>query len=132
MGRDVKLARTIQELQLRSDSQRSSSVLGVLADLHVRDVPLGSQFDGFLRAGTIRHAVIVAGDANPGHGMAPGFPYDPVGAALVCGWDPSNRGIADIRWMTVADAPARRHAVMRREHGRNQLLISEDDAAAWN
>jgi 3-oxoacyl-[acyl-carrier-protein] synthase III len=86
--------------------------------------------DGFLRAGTIHHAVIVAGDANPGHGMAPGFPYDPVGAALVCGWDPSEAGIADIRWTTVADAPPRRHAVMRLEHGRNQLLVHEDDAFA--
>jgi 3-oxoacyl-[acyl-carrier-protein] synthase-3 len=86
--------------------------------------------DGFLRAGTIRHAVIVAGDANPGHGMAPGFPYDPVGAALVCGWDPSDRGIAGIRWMTFAEAPALRHAVMRLEHGRNQLLVHEDDAFA--
>jgi 3-oxoacyl-[acyl-carrier-protein] synthase-3 len=86
--------------------------------------------DGFLRAGTIRHAVVVASDANPGHGMAPRFPYDPVGAALVCGWDPSDSGIAAIRWMTVVDTPARRHAVMRLEHGRNQLLVREDDAFA--
>jgi 3-oxoacyl-[acyl-carrier-protein] synthase-3 len=95
---------------------------GVLSALQIAD--------GFLRAGTIRHAVIVAGDANPGHGMARGFPYDPVGAALVCGWDPSDRGIADIRWMTVADAQARRHAVIRLEQGRNQLLVHEDDAFA--
>jgi 3-oxoacyl-[acyl-carrier-protein] synthase-3 len=95
---------------------------GVLSALQIAD--------GFLRAGTIRHAVIVASDANPGHGMAPGFPYDPVGAALVCGWDPSDRGIANIRWRTVADAPARRHAVMRLEHGRNQLLVREDEAFA--
>jgi 3-oxoacyl-[acyl-carrier-protein] synthase-3 len=95
---------------------------GVLSALQIAD--------GFLRAGTIRHAVIVASDANPGHGMSAGFPYDPVGAALVCGWDPSDRGIANIRWMTVADAPARRHAVMRFEHGHNRLLVREDDAFA--
>jgi 3-oxoacyl-[acyl-carrier-protein] synthase III len=95
---------------------------GVLSALQIAD--------GFLRAGTIRHAVIVAGDANPGHGMAPGFPYDPVGAALVCGWDPSESGIAVIRWVTVVDAPARRDAVMRLEHGRNQLLVREDDGFA--
>ena len=86
--------------------------------------------DGFLRAGTIRRAVVVASDANPGHGMARDFPHDPVGAALVCGWDPSDRGIAGIRWATVADGPARRYAVLRLEHGRNQLLVGEDDAFA--
>jgi 3-oxoacyl-[acyl-carrier-protein] synthase III len=95
---------------------------GVLSALQIAD--------GFLRAGTIRHAVVVAGDANPGHGMAPGFPYDPVGAALVCGWDPSDSGIADFRWTTVNDALALRHAVMRLEHGRNQLLVHEDQAFA--
>ena len=62
--------------------------------------------------------------------MAPGFPYDPVGAALVCGWDPSDRGIVGIRWMTFADGPARRQAFMRLEHGRNQLLVREHDAFA--
>jgi 3-oxoacyl-[acyl-carrier-protein] synthase-3 len=86
--------------------------------------------DGFLRAGTIRHAVIVASDADPGHGMAPDFPYDPVGAALVCGWDSSESGLADFRWTTVTDAPARRDAVVRLEHGRNHLLIHQDDTFA--
>ena len=95
---------------------------GVLSALQIAD--------GFLRAGTIRKAVIVAGDADPGHGLAPGFPYDPVGAALVCGWDRGDSGLASFRWMTVADAPARRHAVVRLEHGRNQLLVREDDAFA--
>lgn len=93
---------------------------GVLSALQIAD--------GFLRAGTIRHAVIVAGDANPGHGMAPDFPYDPVGAALVCGWNPSDSGLAGFRWMTVADAPARPRAVVQLEHGRNRLLVHEDDA----
>jgi 3-oxoacyl-[acyl-carrier-protein] synthase-3 len=86
--------------------------------------------DGFLQAGTIRRAVIVASDANPGHVAAPGFQYGPTGAAMVCGWNPSNRGITGIRWMTVPDAFARRDAVIRLEHGRNQLLVREDDAFA--
>ena len=95
---------------------------GVLSALQVAD--------GFLRAGTIHQAVIVAGDADPGHGLAPDFPYDPVGAALVCGWDSSEIGLVGFRWLTVADAPARRQAVVRLEHGRNQLLVREDDAFA--
>jgi 3-oxoacyl-[acyl-carrier-protein] synthase-3 len=100
----------------------ANGAAGVLSALQVAD--------GFLRAGTIRHAVIVAGDANPGHRIAPAFPYDPVGAALVCGWDSSDRGLADIRWVTAADAPSRRHAVMRLERGRNRLVVREDDAFA--
>lgn len=92
---------------------------GVLSALQIAD--------GFLRSGTIREAVIVAGDADPGHGMAPSFPYDPVGAALVCGWDPSDRGLAAFTWTTAPHVTARRHAVVRFEHGRNQLLVHEDD-----
>ena len=38
--------------------------------------------DGFLRSGTIRHALVVASDADPGHGMAPGFPFEPAAAAV--------------------------------------------------
>ncbi len=80
-----------------------------LADRAVRDAVAGAGIepagvltalqiaDGFLSAGTIRHAVIVASDADPGHGLAPGFPYDPVGAALVCGWDSGESGLAGNR-----------------------------------
>src|SRR5271166_5014086 len=38
---------------------------GVLTALQVAD--------GFLQSGAIDHALVVASDANPGHGMAPGF-----------------------------------------------------------
>lgn len=95
---------------------------GVLSALQIAD--------GFLRAGTIGRAVVVAGDADPGHGMAPGFPYDPVGGALVCGWDRGDSGLVGFRWETTADAPARRDAVVRLEHGRNQLLVREDETFA--
>ena len=83
--------------------------------------------DGFLRAGSIRHAVVVAGDADPGHGLAPGFPHDPVGAALVCGWDQGEGGLVGFRWATADAAAGGRQAVVRLEHGHNQLLVREDD-----
>lgn len=92
---------------------------GVLSSLQV--------VDGFLRAGTIRRAVVVAGDADPGRGMAVDFPHDPVGAALVCGWGHGEGGLAGFRWITVADAAAGRHAVVQLEHGRNHLLVHQDD-----
>ena len=58
--------------------------------------------DGFLRSGTIRRAVVVASDADPGHRLAPGFPYGRTGAALVCGWGPDGTGIQAFRF---ASAP---------------------------
>src|SRR6266545_7069851 len=38
--------------------------------------------DGFLRSGTIRHALVVASDANPGRRLARRFPFTSAGAAL--------------------------------------------------
>ena len=59
--------------------------------------------DGFLRSGSIRHALVVASDADPGHGMAPGFPFEPAAAAIVCGWRPGAEGIQGFRF---ANRPA--------------------------
>src|ERR1700751_2889402 len=59
--------------------------------------------DGFLKAGTIRTAVVVASDANPGHGMAPHFPFPPAGGAGVCGWEDGDRRMAGFRWHTTPD-----------------------------
>lgn len=98
----------------------ANGAAGVLSALQIAD--------GFLRSGTIRRAVIVAGDADPGHGMAPDFPYDPVGAALVCGEDGTDRGLAGFRWMTFDDAPPRHDAVIALEGGRNLLRFHEDDS----
>ena len=91
---------------------------GVLSALQVAD--------GFLRARTIEHAVIVAGDADPGHGLAPDFPHDPVGAALVCGRDGSDLGLSGFRWKTGPDAAARRDAVVMLEDGHNHLRVHQD------
>jgi 3-oxoacyl-[acyl-carrier-protein] synthase III len=59
--------------------------------------------DGFLRSGSIHHALVVASDADPGHGMAPGFPFEPAAAAVICGWRPGAEGIQGFRF---ANRPA--------------------------
>jgi 3-oxoacyl-[acyl-carrier-protein] synthase-3 len=59
--------------------------------------------DGFLRAGTIRHALVVASDADPGRHMAPDFPFAGAGAAVVCGWRDGSEGIAAFRFAVRAD-----------------------------
>src|SRR6266567_4127681 len=49
----------------------ANGTCGVLTALQIAD--------GFLQAGTVERAVIVASDADPGHHLAPGFPYAPTG-----------------------------------------------------
>jgi 3-oxoacyl-[acyl-carrier-protein] synthase-3 len=87
--------------------------------------------DGFLRAGTIRHALVVASDADPGHGLSPGFPFGRTGAAVVCGWAPGDRGIVAMRFADPPDDRAGRypggglHATVRFARGRNTLTVDE-------
>jgi 3-oxoacyl-[acyl-carrier-protein] synthase-3 len=49
--------------------------------------------EGFLAAGTARRARVVAGDADPGRRLAPGFPYAPAAAAIVCRWVDGPTGV---------------------------------------
>jgi 3-oxoacyl-[acyl-carrier-protein] synthase-3 len=99
--------------------------------------------DGFLRSGTIRHALVIASDADPGHGLAPGFPYARTGAAVVCGWRPGDEGIQEIRFANrpTGETEGERdgdglRATVALERGRNRLTIDQDPgfaaaAGAW-
>lgn len=40
--------------------------------------------DGFLRSRAVQLALIVASDADPGHGMSEHFPISAAGAVLLC------------------------------------------------
>ena len=54
--------------------------------------------DGFLKSRAIDCALVVASDANPGHGMSEHFPFAPVGAALMCHWSDDDYGLQPISW----------------------------------
>jgi 3-oxoacyl-[acyl-carrier-protein] synthase-3 len=83
--------------------------------------------DGFLRAGTIRHALIVASDARPALRLAKSFPFSPTGAAVVCGWRPDGRGIQAFRFASPpADSGDGLRAIVGFAGGRNRLTISEE------
>lgn len=58
--------------------------------------------DGFLRTHSIQHALVVASDADPGHGMSEHFPFSPTGAALLCGWSDDDRGLSRVSWVNSA------------------------------
>lgn len=54
--------------------------------------------DGFLRSGAVQLALIVASDADPGHGMSEHFPFSPAGAALLCRWADDGYGLSPVSW----------------------------------
>ena len=56
--------------------------------------------DGFLRTHSIRRALVVASDADPGHGMSEHFPFSATGAALLCGWSDDDYGLSRVSWAT--------------------------------
>ncbi len=81
--------------------------------------------DGFLCAGTIRHALIIAGDAHPGRGLAPRFPFVPAGAAMACSWHEGPDGMAGFRFENRPSDAESFVAAVGLEHGTNQLRIDE-------
>jgi 3-oxoacyl-[acyl-carrier-protein] synthase-3 len=82
------------------------------------------------RAGTVRRSLIVASDADPGHGLAEDFPFAPAGAAVVCGWADGDRGLGEVTWMTSTDGGAAFRSTVGRHGGRNLLEIERNDTFA--
>jgi 3-oxoacyl-[acyl-carrier-protein] synthase III len=84
--------------------------------------------DGFLRSHTIERALIVASDADPGHGMSEHFPFSPVGAALLCHWSEDDYGLGRVRWENFSDGDTNFHATVGFEDARNVLRFGESTA----
>jgi 3-oxoacyl-[acyl-carrier-protein] synthase III len=60
--------------------------------------------DGFLRTHSIHRALVVASDADPGHGMSEHFPFSAAGAAVLCGWTDDDYGLSRVSWVNAHDA----------------------------
>src|ERR1700758_1555222 len=73
----------------------SNGTCGVLTAMQI--------VDGFLRSHTINCALVVASDADPGHGMSEHFPFSPAGAALLCDWNDDDFGLGRVHWLTIPD-----------------------------
>jgi 3-oxoacyl-[acyl-carrier-protein] synthase-3 len=82
--------------------------------------------DGFLRAGTIRHAAVAASDADPGHHTAPGFPFLPAGAAALCSWRDGDGGLGPFHWLSVPDGGASFRSVVAFDGHANRLRVDVD------
>jgi 3-oxoacyl-[acyl-carrier-protein] synthase-3 len=59
--------------------------------------------DGFLSSRAVRLALIVASDADPGHGMSERFPFSAAGAALLCRWTAEDYGLSPVSWSNAAE-----------------------------
>ncbi len=55
--------------------------------------------DGFMSSRAVDCAIVVASDADPGHGMSEDFPFSPVGAAVLCGWSDTDCGLGHVHWV---------------------------------
>ena len=73
----------------------SNGSCGVLTALQI--------VDGFLKSRSIDLALVVASDADPGHGMSEKFPFSPTGTAFLCDWSDDDRGLESIHWITLPD-----------------------------
>nr|CRL76635.1 3-oxoacyl-(acyl-carrier-protein) synthase III [Mycolicibacterium komanii] len=94
---------------------------GILTALHI--------VDGFLRSRVIDCALVVAGDADPGHGASEAFPYSPAGAALLCGWSEDGRGLGPVWWERSQEDDDTVSATIGMVDQRNLLRIRESHSA---
>jgi 3-oxoacyl-[acyl-carrier-protein] synthase-3 len=85
--------------------------------------------DGFLKSRIIDCALVVAGDADPGHRMSEGFPFSPAGAAMLCVWSADERGLGTVFWETSPDAADSFSATIGMVDHRNVLRVRRSGVA---
>lgn len=97
----------------------SNGTCGVLTALQI--------VDGFLKSHAIDRALVVASDADPGHGMSEHFPFSPTGAALLCDWTDDDAGLQRIHWVNIPDGGDNFSATVGLAKGRNMLRFAVSD-----
>ncbi|KUI09175.1 3-oxoacyl-ACP synthase [Mycolicibacterium acapulense] len=85
--------------------------------------------DGFLRSHAIDRALVVASDADPGHGLSERFPFAPAGGALLCSWTGDNRGFGRIHWANLPQARETFNATVGMIDRRNVLRFDVSETA---
>jgi len=59
--------------------------------------------DGFLTSRAVDCALVVASDADPGHGQSEDFPFSPSGASMLCSWSDDARGLGRTYWENLSE-----------------------------
>jgi len=98
----------------------ANGTCGVLTALQI--------IDGFLRSSTIDRGLVVASDADPGRHCSVGFPFSPVGAAMMCRWGDDAAGLGPVHWFNTPDDGDHFRATVALEHSRNVLRVSTSEA----
>ncbi|MCC8927548.1 3-oxoacyl-ACP synthase [Rhodococcus sp. BGS-1C] len=83
--------------------------------------------DGFLRSGTIEHALVVASDADPGRNLSEGFPFTAAGGAVLCRWIDGEPGLGHVSWVNTPDGGESFRATVGQVDTGNVLRITESD-----
>lgn len=96
----------------------TNGICGLLSGLQI--------VDGFLKSRAIDCALVVASDADPGHGMSEHFPFSPTGSALLCTWRDADVGLRKVHW-TSAPATESSTATVGLVDGRNLLTFDQSD-----
>jgi 3-oxoacyl-[acyl-carrier-protein] synthase-3 len=96
----------------------ANGACGVLTALQIAD--------GFLRAGTLQHALVVTSDANPGFGLAPNFPFSPQGAAAMCSYTEGPAGLVGMSWLVEEDGRDLFNVVVGLHRGHNELRVNTE------
>jgi 3-oxoacyl-[acyl-carrier-protein] synthase-3 len=73
----------------------ANGTCGVLTGLQI--------VDGFMRSHTIHRALVVASDADPGHGLSEHFPFSAAGGAMLCRWSDDDDGLGRFHWTSHRD-----------------------------
>jgi 3-oxoacyl-[acyl-carrier-protein] synthase-3 len=97
----------------------SNGTCGVLTALQI--------VDGFLKSHIIECALVVASDANPGHGLSADFPFSPAGAAMLCNWTDADCGLEPLHWVSFSDDGESFDATVGLVDGRNVLRFAMSD-----
>lgn len=98
----------------------ANGTCGVLTGLQI--------VDGFLRSHAIRCALVVASDADPGHGMSEHFPFSATGGAVLCSWTHGGHGLGPVHWVNEPDDDESLRATVGQGHNRNILHINQSDS----
>lgn len=99
----------------------ANGTCGVLSALQI--------VDGFMRSGAVERALVVASDANPGHGLSEHFPFSPTGAALLCSWTGDDSGLGSAHWVNEpSDDDGGFRATVGFDDARNVLRFSRSTA----
>lgn len=98
----------------------ANGTCGVLTGLQI--------VDGFLRSHTIQRALVVASDADPGHGLSEHFPFTATGGAMLCSWTDDEYGLGRVHWINHRDGGESFSATVGLRDARNVLRFQQSES----